>query len=144
VQGWLQHWTQHTITQLLWVFPDNDYSNKSKWSRLLPHAQYALSHSLTDDDNEERLHLAWKCATALYSNGRYNEAEELLLRAVQTMKRVLGDKHPDTLTTVHTPAFSLQSQARHKETVALMGSCFSRARKFLASNTLIHSRHMMC
>ncbi|EFQ88439.1 hypothetical protein PTT_15686 [Pyrenophora teres f. teres 0-1] len=57
-QGWLQEWTQRTIAQLLQVFPDDDHSNRSKWRRLLPLAQCALSQSLADNDDEERLQLA--------------------------------------------------------------------------------------
>ena len=90
VQGRLIQWTQRTITQLLQVFPNNDHGNRSKWRRLLPHAQYALLHSPTDDDDEERLDLASKCAMALYSDGRYEEAEELCVQVMETSKRVLG------------------------------------------------------
>ncbi|KAF1347224.1 hypothetical protein EJ07DRAFT_66740, partial [Lizonia empirigonia] len=54
----LRKWSQRTITQLLRVFPDNNHSNRSKWRRLLPHAQYALSHSQMNEDDNERLHLA--------------------------------------------------------------------------------------
>jgi Cdc6-like AAA superfamily ATPase len=115
VQGRLQHWTQHTITQLLRVFPDDDHSNRSKWRRLLPHAQYALSHSPTDDNNEERLHLASKCAMALYHEGHYKEAEELQVRVMQTKKRVLDDEHPDTLTSMGNLALTYSNQGRWKE-----------------------------
>jgi hypothetical protein len=120
VQGRLVQWTQRTIIQLLQVFPDNDHGNRSKWTRLLPHAQYALLHSLADDNNEERMRLASKCATTLFSDGRYEEAEELQVQVMQTMKRVLTDEHPDTLTSMHNLAFTLQSQARHEEALALM------------------------
>jgi tetratricopeptide (TPR) repeat protein len=116
VQGRLQHWTQHSITQLLRVFPDYDHSNRSKWRRLLPHAQHALSHSpKDDDDDEERLYLAWKCATALYSEGRYKEAEELQMQVMQTMKRVLGEEHPSTLTSMANLASTYWNQGRWKE-----------------------------
>jgi DNA polymerase III delta prime subunit len=107
VQGKLQHWTRRTITQLLRVFPDDDQSNRSKWRRLLPHAQYALLHTPIDDDDEERLDIGWKCARALYSDGRYEEAEELQVQEMQTRKRVLGGEHPSTLETTHNIAFSL-------------------------------------
>ncbi|KAF1358454.1 HET-domain-containing protein [Lizonia empirigonia] len=40
VQGRLQEWTQRTTTQLLRVFPNHEHGNRSKWRRLLPHAQY--------------------------------------------------------------------------------------------------------
>jgi tetratricopeptide (TPR) repeat protein len=115
VHGRLQHWTQHTITQLLRVFPDNDHSDRSKWRRLLPHAQYALSHSPTDDDNEERLDLARKCATALYNDGRYREAEELEVQVMQTRMRVLSDEHPSTLSSMGNLALMYKNQGRGKE-----------------------------
>ncbi|KAJ4346585.1 uncharacterized protein N0V89_010516 [Didymosphaeria variabile] len=115
VQGRLMQWTQRTITQLLRVYPDDDYSNRSKWRRLLPHAQYALSRSATDDNDEEKLSLTEKCALNLYSDGRYKEAEELQMQLMQTRKRVLGKEHPDTLRSMHDLATTYSSQRRWKE-----------------------------
>ena len=115
VQGRLLQWTQRTITQLLQVFPDGDHSNRSKWRRLLPHAQYALSHSATDDNNEERLRLASRCAITLLSDGRYKEAEELDVQVLQARKRALGDEHPYTLTSIGNLASTYRNQGRWKE-----------------------------
>jgi hypothetical protein len=36
----------------------------------------------------------------LYSDGRYKEAKELFVQVMETRKRALGDKHPDTLTSM--------------------------------------------
>jgi hypothetical protein len=124
-------WTQRTTTQLLQVFPSDDHSNRSKWRRLLPHAQHALSYSLTDDDDKERLKFASKCARTLYSDGLYKEAEELEVQVMQTRKRVLRNDHLSTLTSMHNLAFTLQSQARHKETFALMKRCSQLREQFL-------------
>jgi hypothetical protein len=115
VQGQLEHRTHYTITQLLRVFPDNDYSNRSKWRRLLPHAQYALTYSPIDDNDKKRLDLARKCASALYSDGRYKEAEELQVQVMQMTKRVLGDEHPHTLTSMGNLASTYSDQGRWKE-----------------------------
>jgi hypothetical protein len=41
------------------VFSNDDYNNRSKWRRLLPHTQYVLSYSPTNNDDEERLDLSW-------------------------------------------------------------------------------------
>ncbi|KAF1346346.1 kinesin light chain 3 [Lizonia empirigonia] len=112
-KGRLQEWIQRTTTQLLRVFPDNDHGNRSKWRRLLPHAQYVLSHSQRDDD-EERLDLTWKCAMALYSDGRYKAAGELFVQVMET-KRVLGDEHPDTLTSMANLAATYRNQGRWNE-----------------------------
>jgi tetratricopeptide (TPR) repeat protein len=98
VQGRYTHWIQRAITQLLQVFPDNDHSNRSKWRRLFPHVQYALSHSLNDQKGMDRMNLAWKCAEALLSDGRYKESEKLFVQAMETHKKIFGDDHPNTLT----------------------------------------------
>jgi Cdc6-like AAA superfamily ATPase len=131
VQGRLEHWTQHTITQLLGVFPDYNHSNRSKWRRLLPHTQYALLHSPTDDNDEERLDLARKCASALYSDGRYREAEELEVQVMQTTKRVLGDEHPDTLTSMANLASTYSDQGRWREAEELEAQVMQTRKRVL-------------
>ncbi|KAH8727406.1 kinesin light chain 3 [Phaeosphaeriaceae sp. PMI808] len=133
VQGRLIQWTQRTITQLLQVFPNDDHSNRSKWRRLLPHVQYALSHSLTDDDDKERLKLAWKCAMSLHSDGRYKEAEELEVQVMQTWKRVLGDEHPDTLTSMANLASTYSKQGRSREAEGLQVQVMQKRRRVLGA-----------
>jgi len=112
VQGRLQEWNERTITQLLRVFPDDDHSNRSKWRRLLPHAQHALSHSLAVDNNKERTRLASRCATTLLTDGRYEEAEELFVQVMETRKTKLGADHPDTLTSMANLASTYRNQGR--------------------------------
>jgi tetratricopeptide (TPR) repeat protein len=131
VQGRLVQWTQRTITQLLQVFPDSDHSNRSKWRRLLPHAQYAVSHSPADDDGKERLALASKCATALYSDGRFEEAEGLQVQVMQTRKRVLTDEHPDTLLSMGDLALTYWNQGRWKEAEELFVQVMQTSKKVL-------------
>jgi hypothetical protein len=67
-----------------------------------------------------------------YSNqGRWKVAEELQVQVMQTSKRVLGDEHPHTLTSMHNLAFTLQSQARRQEALALMETCFHSRQQIL-------------
>jgi tetratricopeptide (TPR) repeat protein len=131
VQGRLTQWTRRTITQLLQVYPDYRHSNRSKWRRLLPHAQYALSHSPADDDEQERLRLAWKCALTLQDDGRYEEAEELEVQVMQTTKRVLGDEHPDTLTSMANLALTYMNQGRWKEAEELQVQVMQTTKRVL-------------
>jgi tetratricopeptide (TPR) repeat protein len=133
VQGRLRQWTQRTIVQLLRVFPDSDYSNRCKWRRLLPHAQYALSHSPADDDDEGRLRLASSCATTLFSDGRYKEAEELFVQVMQTRKRVLTDEHPDTLTSMGDLAVTYRNQGRWKEAEELQVQVMQTSKRVLTN-----------
>ncbi|KAI4947480.1 hypothetical protein J4E91_006299, partial [Alternaria rosae] len=115
VQRQLIQRNRSTIVQLLRVSPDSNHSNRSKWRRLLPHVQYTLSHSSADDDDEERLWLASKCAATLYSEGRWGEAEELEVQVLETSKRVLSDEHPDTLISMANLALTYRNQGRWKE-----------------------------
>ncbi|KAL5370834.1 hypothetical protein DPSP01_014640 [Paraphaeosphaeria sporulosa] len=113
--GRLQQWTQRTITQLLQVFPDSDHSNRSKWRRLLPHVQFALSHSQGDEDDKQRVDLARNCAMTLLSDGRYEEAEKLFVQVMETRKTKLGADHPDTLTSIANLASTYRNQGRWEE-----------------------------
>jgi tetratricopeptide (TPR) repeat protein len=130
VQGQLYEYTQRTVTQLLQVFPNRDHSNRSKWRRLLPHAQYALSHSEKNDD-EEVTDLAEDCARALKSDGQYNRAEELFLQVTESRSRVLGSKHPDTLTSVSNLGSVLSSQGKYKEAEAMHRRALEAREKML-------------
>jgi hypothetical protein len=49
------------------------------------------------------------------SQGRWKEAEELGLHVMESRKRVLGEDHPDTLTTMGNLALTYNSQGRWKE-----------------------------
>jgi tetratricopeptide (TPR) repeat protein len=118
-QGWLLRWTEQVITRLLQVFPDNDHVIRSKWRRLLPHTQYALSHSPTEDHNGEKLGLMRKCAITLHSDGRYKEAEEQFVRVMETKKRVLSNEHPETLSSMINLASTYRDQGRWKESEEL-------------------------
>ncbi|KAL5382943.1 hypothetical protein DPSP01_006212 [Paraphaeosphaeria sporulosa] len=111
----LQQWTQRTIARLLQVFPDSNHSNRSKWRRLLPHVQFALSHSQGDDDNEQRVDLARNCAMTLLSDGRYEEAEELFVQVMETSKTKLGADHPSTLISMANLASTYRNQGRWEE-----------------------------
>jgi tetratricopeptide (TPR) repeat protein len=107
--------TQVAITRLLEVFPDSNHWNRSKWRRLLPHAKFALSSGLPGQGNEARMSLAYKHATALFGDGRFNEAEAYFNDALQSWKEVLGQEHLDTLTSMANLASTYRNQGRWKE-----------------------------
>jgi tetratricopeptide (TPR) repeat protein len=111
-QGKLGQWTQHAIAQSLLVFPDHSHGNRSKWRRLLQHAKYALSYDFLEGEDVDQLHLAWKYAMTMYSDGRYNEAEELFVQVMETRKKKLGADHPDTLTSMGNLASTYRNQGR--------------------------------
>jgi tetratricopeptide (TPR) repeat protein len=114
-QELLSQRTQVAITRLLEVFPDNNHGNRSKWRRLLPHAKFALLSSLPGQENEARTNLVFKYAMALLSDGRFNEAEIYFNDALQSLKEVLSEEHPSTLTSMGNLASTFWNQGRWKE-----------------------------
>jgi hypothetical protein len=56
-QRLLSQWNQVVVTRLLEVFPDNNHGSRSKWTRLLPHAKFALSSGLTEQDKQAKTNL---------------------------------------------------------------------------------------
>jgi hypothetical protein len=48
----------------------------------------------------------------LLEDGRWKEAEELFVQVIETRKRVLGDEHPSTLTSMGNLASTYGKQGR--------------------------------
>ncbi len=58
--------------------------------------------------------LAWKVGNCLDSDGRWKEAETLLVQVMEFRKKVLGDEHPDTLTSMNNLALLFDSQGKYE------------------------------
>jgi tetratricopeptide (TPR) repeat protein len=119
-QEWLGEWSQKAIARLLEVFPEDDPGNRSKWRRLLPHTKHALLYDLTEEENEDRTTLKYKCAKTLQSDGRYTEAADLFAQVLESRKKLLGDEDPSTLSCMANLALSFRDQGRWKEAEVLL------------------------
>jgi hypothetical protein len=51
----------------------------------------------------------------LLEDGRWMDAEELFVQVMETRKRVLGEEHPSTLTSIANLASTYGNQGRWKE-----------------------------
>jgi len=111
----LARWTGGAIARLAGLLADRGHENRVVWRTYLPHARYALESALVDQDGEDRIDLMWKYGTCLYHDGRYNEAEMSFEQVVETFKRVLGEEHPDTLTSMANLALVYWNRGRWKE-----------------------------
>ncbi|KAG9232660.1 hypothetical protein BJ875DRAFT_514103 [Amylocarpus encephaloides] len=111
----LTQWSEKAIMRLAEVFPSHDYQNRSIWKKYLTHTKYALDSDIIDKHGEYRIDLARKFGMCLYSDGRWNEAENLDMLVMETRKRVLGQEHPDTLTSIANLASTYRNQGRWNE-----------------------------
>ena len=70
-------------------------------------------------------------ALTFWNQGRWKEAEELFVQVMETRKRVLGEEHPDTLTSMNNLAFTFKAQGHNDEAVSLMENCFQLRKQVL-------------
>ena len=54
-------------------------------------------------------------ASAYSNQGRWKEAEELFVQVIETLKKVLGEEHPDTLTSISNLGSVLERQGKYEE-----------------------------
>jgi tetratricopeptide (TPR) repeat protein len=104
--------TESVIERLEEVFPDDNHKDRKVWRMYLPHVRYALESDLVNKDGRSRIDLAWRYGTCLYSDGRWKEAEISFGRVMEARKRVLGEDHPSTLTSMANLASTYRKQGR--------------------------------
>jgi tetratricopeptide (TPR) repeat protein len=114
-QDSLVDWTVKAIARLVDVLPNDADQNRTMWRTYLPHAQYVYTSDLFQEDLEESLLLMLKLGQCLFSDGRWNEAEMPFMQVMEERKRVLGQEHPSTLTSMNNLAEVLGSQGKYEE-----------------------------
>ncbi|KAK9386009.1 hypothetical protein V1515DRAFT_587668, partial [Lipomyces mesembrius] len=110
----LKEWAETVVNRLDDVFSNVDHQNRTIWRRYLTHARYALDSQLIDQDGKRRIHLAWKVGKYLWSDGRWKEADTLLVQVMKFRKPVLGGEHLDTLRSMNNLAGLFDSQGKYE------------------------------
>ncbi|KAM3072468.1 hypothetical protein ACMFMG_009268 [Clarireedia jacksonii] len=111
----ITQWTERAVIRLEEVFPDDDHQNRTIWRTYLPHVCYALISDEAGKDGETRIALSQRLGACLYSDGRYNEAEAPFMEVMERSKRVFGQEHPYTLTSIADLASTFWNQGRWRE-----------------------------
>jgi hypothetical protein len=75
-------------------------------------------------------------ASVIWIQGGLEEAEDLEVQVMKTRKRVLGQEHPATLTSMHNLAFTLKSEGRDNEALLIMEECFGLRKQRLGLDHL--------
>lgn len=72
----------------------------------------ALSYDIGEKESSEKVALTNKCAMALYSDGRYNEAATLFVQTMDLSERKHGKEPHETLIIMSNLASTYFSQGR--------------------------------
>ncbi|KKK24026.1 hypothetical protein ARAM_005927 [Aspergillus rambellii] len=122
------------------IFPHGTHGNRQLWRECLPHALSFSEENEFKKRQERYINCIWKMASCFDRGGRYNEAEELLVRVIKTWKQVLGPEHPNTVTGTGSLALTYQSRGRWKEAEEL----FPQAIETQKPDTLTSMANLAC
>ncbi|THC96058.1 hypothetical protein EYZ11_004479 [Aspergillus tanneri] len=82
----------------------------------MPHVLFLLGENQFQKQQDQYIYHIQSVETCLDSDGRYKEAEKLLLQVMEIQKQVLRPEHPDTLTSMANLASTYWNQGRWTET----------------------------
>ncbi|MFD0167040.1 tetratricopeptide repeat protein [Streptomyces decoyicus] len=113
------HRTPHHIQQARAQATDNlttalpatwdDPATWPAWRTLLPHVDALAPHTTEDTDTDTTAHLFTETAGFLDNQGQLIRATSHLQRALADRLRVLGEDHPDTLTSRNNLAYAYEA-----------------------------------
>jgi len=103
------------------AFPYGGFENRDLCLQYLPHANavLAMKNNEVGDAELKMASLLHKLSGMFLFQGRWDNAEEYLLEAVDSRQRVLGEEHPHTLTSKNNLAATYSNQGRWKEAESL-------------------------
>jgi hypothetical protein len=116
-QGTSGAWAGQALTTVSELYPPGSYANWKVCEDYLPHAYVVLSHEDSPSPAEtiSRGSLLHNAALFMLYRGQWNKAEELQVQAAAMRRRVLGEEHPDTLTSMANLASTFWNQGRWTE-----------------------------
>ncbi|KAK5674032.1 hypothetical protein LTS10_013212 [Elasticomyces elasticus] len=106
-------WVIKAAARLEELVPYGGHENKEKWTRYLAHADHVAGSEgmLEDKTRASLLDRVGRCQASL---GLYAAAEIAHRQALSIREKVLGEEHPDTLTSMNNLAGVLGSQGKYE------------------------------
>jgi hypothetical protein len=133
-KGLLVQTMEKALAHLTEVFPDNGYRNRSVWRTYSPHARYILESDIISKNAKEKLHLNWKYAESLSSDGRWVEAENWYTQILQTERTEYGLESVYACEAVLRIASTYRNQGRWAEAEQLDMQVLETRRESLGEN----------
>ena len=132
----LKSWTVAVVTlgtAIPLEFESSDYDFRRS---LLSHVSSCLKHYqskmfVTGDGEIRMLDIASKFALVYHETGRWQEAVELEEQMLQMRKRILNEKHPDTLMSMNNLARSYSDLGRSQEALELFEHALQMRKRIL-------------
>ncbi|KAJ8112893.1 hypothetical protein OPT61_g4848 [Boeremia exigua] len=140
--GNAEQWEQRFVALMAQELPSGEYKNWAKCQQLFPHVEPLFNAESTAKESLKAwAHILTNAAWYLRERGSYSVAEQLNRRALEGREKELGERHPDTLTSVYCLAHLLHTLRQYAEAAELyQQACDSRTEQ-LGPN---HPRTIAC
>ena len=103
------------MDRLRTVYPDPGHENRDVWMGYMPHVILVLRAYEEPMKEKPDLALLFRVAKSFHETAKYKEAEQILRQVIELRMKVLGPKHPITLSSRNNLALVLHSQGKHEE-----------------------------
>ncbi|KAJ4366791.1 hypothetical protein N0V83_007316 [Neocucurbitaria cava] len=108
-------WTDKAMARLAEVVPLKNHHEIKVWKAYLPHARYIISCTTEEKQINQRTELRQNMAQCLRFEGRYTEAENILLPLVENLKQVVGENYEWTLDCTNDLAWLYYLEGRYED-----------------------------
>ncbi|KAJ4176011.1 hypothetical protein NW767_015588, partial [Fusarium falciforme] len=115
-----ERWRQVFLRSISRHFPSGAFETWPTCQLLLPHIESLLEEKPPDEELRNWAGLLTNCAWYMLTIGNYRAAEKLGGKAVETRTKLLGEEHPDTLSSMNNLALIFSGKGRWKEAEELL------------------------
>ena len=99
--GQLERWKQQYIKNLCIEFPIGEHKNWAKCQALFPHAKSAIAQRPNRDNSlREWASLLYNAAWYAWRRGNVADAEKMSIKAMKVRKKIFGQEHKETLSSM--------------------------------------------
>ncbi|KJZ69702.1 hypothetical protein HIM_10908 [Hirsutella minnesotensis 3608] len=115
--GKISEFRREALLTVSQMYPFGRFENRTVCSAYLPHANAVLKIEVSGlgDGEKVKASLLHCVASYLDFEGKWSDAEKLSVDAIEARKRVLGEEHPETLSSMANLASTYRNQGRWKE-----------------------------
>jgi tetratricopeptide (TPR) repeat protein len=112
----LERWKQQYIKNLYKEFPTGEHENWGKCQLLFPHAKSAVARQPDGEDSlREWASLLYNAAWYAWRKGNVADAEKMSVKAMKTRKKLLGQEHEETLSSIAMVGLAYGLRGRWRE-----------------------------
>jgi tetratricopeptide (TPR) repeat protein len=132
LNGKLERWRQQSISNLYATFPTGEFKNWAICQSLYAHAKYAARQQPKGESSCAQwgtllYHAAWYA----WKIGNIADAEKLAVKSTKARRKILGQEHKDTLSSMGMAGLACRDGGRWKEAEVLEVQVMETSRRVL-------------